>query len=165
MVREMFDLMYESRGIGLAANQVDLPLRFFVANLEAEPGKGEELVFINPVISRPKGQEEHEEGCLSFPELYGLVRRPARVHVNAYDLNGREISGEVDGLLGRVIQHETDHLDGVLFIDRMSPTAKLEVVSALDEFELDYRSRRDTGAIPADDAINSRLVEWEGKYC
>ena len=165
IIREMFDLMYESRGVGLAANQVDLPLRFFVANLESDPDTGQEVVFINPVISRPKSLEEHEEGCLSFPEMYGSVKRPARVHINAYDVNGQEINADVDGLLARVIQHETDHLDGVLFIDRMSPTVKLELAEVLDDFEVDFRSRRGTGGVPADEAINAQLVEWESKYC
>lgn len=73
IVREMFDLMYEAKGIGLAANQVDMPIRLFIVNLEAEAGKGEELVFINPVLSRPKGSDEAEEGCLSLPGLYGPV--------------------------------------------------------------------------------------------
>src|SRR3990172_3489255 len=69
MVRDMFTLMYASNGIGLAANQVDLPLRLFIVNLSAKSDEGEELVFINPVLSKPKGNEESEEGCLSFPEL------------------------------------------------------------------------------------------------
>ncbi len=77
MISEMFDLMYEASGIGLAANQVDLPLRFFVCNLAGERGEGEELVFINPVISRPKGNEEREEGCLSLPGVCAPVKRPA----------------------------------------------------------------------------------------
>ena len=71
LVAEMFDLMYEANGVGLAGNQVDLPLRLFVVNMAAEPGEGEELVFINPVLSQPKGKEEGEEGCLSLPGLYG----------------------------------------------------------------------------------------------
>ena len=70
IVQEMFHLMYEARGVGLAANQVDLPLRLFVLNLESDPDKSEEFVFINPVISKPKGSEEKEEGCLSLPELW-----------------------------------------------------------------------------------------------
>ena len=73
VVREMFELMYDANGVGLAANQVDLPIRLFVVNLEADPEKGEELVFINPVIRMPKGTKEHEEGCLSLPGLYGNV--------------------------------------------------------------------------------------------
>jgi peptide deformylase len=165
IVREMFELMYASKGIGLAANQVDLPLRLFVANLSGQPGEGEEYVFINPVVSRPKGNEEAEEGCLSFPELYGPVKRPKQVTVNAYNLKGEEIRGELNGMLARVVQHELDHLDGVLFIDRMSATARATIQPTLDEFEWGFRSRRQTGEFPDDAAILRRLAAWGKKYC
>ena len=165
IIRQMFDLMYEARGVGLAANQVDLPIRLFVMNLEADPEQGEELVFINPVLARPKGHEESEEGCLSLPELYGPVTRPEKVHVNAYGLSGTEFSAELDGLFARVVQHETDHLDGMLFVDRLSETAKLDAAQILDEFETNFASRRATGGIPSDENIAVRLEEWEGRYC
>ncbi len=165
IVDEMFRLMYEARGVGLAANQVDLPIRLFVANLESDPQEGEELVFINPVISRPKGSEEADEGCLSLPDLYGPVKRPKNVRINAYSLDGSEIVADLEGLFARVVQHETDHLDGVLFVDRMSETARAEVDDVLDEFEADFRSRRSTGEIADDLAIAKRLAEWEARYC
>jgi peptide deformylase len=165
IIAEMFELMYDAEGVGLAANQVDLPFRLFVANLEADTEKGENMVFINPIISRPKGSEESEEGCLSLPSLYGKVVRPKKVRINAYNLQGEEVQADVDGLLARVVQHETDHLDGVLFIDRMSETGKLEAEEALDEFETEFNSRRSTGGVPEDEAISKRLVEWEEKYC
>jgi peptide deformylase len=164
-VREMFDLMYASKGIGLAANQVDLPLRLFIANLSGNPDEGEELVFLNPVISHPKGSEEAEEGCLSFPELYGPVTRPKEVTVNAYNLKGEEFRAKVNGMLARVAQHETDHLDGVLFTDRMSATAKAKVQPVLDEFEINFHSRRRVGEIPDDATIAARLAQWEQRYC
>src|SRR2546423_15111987 len=75
IVRQMFDLMYEHRGVGLAANQVDLPYRLFVMNLSGKRGEGEEFVFINPVLTRPRGLDEKEEGCLSLPGLYAQVKR------------------------------------------------------------------------------------------
>ncbi|MCB9939006.1 MAG: peptide deformylase [Planctomycetaceae bacterium] len=165
VVREMFKLMYEAKGVGLAANQVDLPIRLFVANLEADPDKGEEMVFINPVVSMPKGTEENEEGCLSLPGLYGNVVRPKKVRINAYNMQGEEINADVEGLFSRVVQHETDHLDGVLFIDRMTESAKIEVEGELDMFETEFNSRRDTGGIPDNAAIAARLSEWEAKYC
>ena len=165
IVREMFALMYEARGVGLAANQVDLPFRLFIVNLEADPEKGEELVFINPVVSMPKGTDENEEGCLSLPGLYGNVVRPKKVRVNAYDLQGEELIADIDGLYARVVQHETDHLDGVLFIDRMTESAKIEVEGELDVFETEFNSRRETGGIPGNAAIAARLKEWEEKYC
>jgi len=164
VVREMFSLMYASNGIGLAANQVDLPLRLFVINLSAKPDEGEEMVFINPVLSKPKGNEESEEGCLSFPELYGPVIRPKQISVQAYNLQGEQVRGNLNGMLARVVQHEYDHLDGVLFVDRMTPTARAKVQPTLDEFELSFRALRQTGAMPGDDVIASQLAQWEQRY-
>lgn len=165
IVREMFDLMYAAKGVGLAANQVDLPIRLFIANLEADPGRGQELVFINPVVTNPKGSEEQEEGCLSLPGLYGNVVRPKQVRIAAYDLSGNEIDTTATGLLARVIQHELDHLDGVLFIDRMDRVAQSTLQDTLDEFITAFDSRRGTGEVPADREIFDRLAEWEQRYC
>lgn len=164
MVREMFDLMYEARGIGLAANQVDLPYRLFVLNLKSDPQQPEEeMVFLNPVITQRKGSAEAEEGCLSLPGLYAEVVRPERVTLNAYDLSGQELNIEADGLFARAIQHEIDHLDGVLFIDRLSPTTKLDVKNTLYEFEDEFDSKRRNGELPDDAAIAQRLAELEAQ--
>jgi peptide deformylase len=165
IVREMFQLMYESGGIGLAANQVDLPLRLFIVNLAAAADEGEELVFINPVLSKPKGNVEMEEGCLSFPQLYGPVVRPKEITVNAYNLRGEEIKANLSGMLSRVVQHEYDHLEGVLFIDRMSSIAKTKVEHVVEEFELEFESRRGVGQIPDDATITKELTQWEQRYC
>lgn len=164
MVREMFSLMYANNGIGLAANQVDLPLRLFIVNLSAKPDEGEEFVFINPVLSKPKGNEESEEGCLSFPELFGLVTRPKLITVQAYNLRGEEVRMSLSGMLARVVQHEYDHLDGTVFVDRMTPTARAKAQPALDEFDLSLRALRQTGAVPSDDVIADRLAQWEQRY-
>ncbi len=164
MIGDMFELMYANKGIGLAANQVDLPLRFFILNLAGKKGEGEEMVFLNPVVSFPKGSEEAEEGCLSLPGLYGNVIRPKQVRVNAYSLDGKEFSADVTGLMGRCIQHETDHLDGVLFTDRMNPANRTEIAYDLHEFETAFQSRRSTGGIPSDEQIAARLAELERKY-
>ena len=165
LVREMFDLMYAAKGIGLAANQVDLPIQLFVVNLSGEPNEGEELVFLNPVLSSPKGSDEAEEGCLSIVGVNALVARPETIHVSAYDLSGNEISMNVSGMLSRAIQHETDHLEGVLFIDRISESSMKQVDSELQEFEIDFANQRSTGAIPDDQSILKRLAEIEAKYC
>jgi len=162
IVREMFDLMYAAKGIGLAANQVDLPYRLFVLNLSGDPAEpDEEQVFINPELSQPKGNVEAEEGCLSLPGLYAQVRRPGQITVNAYDLSGNEVQATVDGLFARAVQHETDHLDGVLFIDRLSPTAQLSLRDALEEFAIEFADRRQRGEIPDDERISARLTELE----
>jgi peptide deformylase len=162
LISEMFELMYAAEGVGLAANQVDLPYRLFVVNLESDPAaKEQECVFINPVISGRKGMQEQEEGCLSLPGLYGPVKRPEKVTINAYNLAGHEIRGEVNGLLARVIQHETDHLDGVLFIDRLSPTGQLALKQELRDLEQRFARQRERGEIPSDEEIAARLVELE----
>ena len=161
----MFDLMYEANGIGLAANQVGLPLRLFVINLAGKRGDGEELVFLNPVVSRPKGTSSAEEGCLSLPGVYGEVVRPKQVTVDAYDLQGRQFQGEIDGLLARCVQHELDHLDGVLFIDRLTESGKQAIVPELEEFLIDFDSRRKTGSLPDDVQIDQYCQELQRRYC
>lgn len=164
MIEKMFELMYEAKGVGLAANQVDLPLRFFICNLAAKPDEGEELVFLNPVVSKPKGSVEQEEGCLSLPGIYAPVVRPERVRLQAYRLDGQEVNAEIDGLMARVVQHEVDHLDGVLFIDRLSATQELKIKPLLEEFELAFESSRRFGDIPQDAEIAARLQQIEEQY-
>ena len=85
--------------------------------------------------------------------------------MQAYNLRGEEINRDIDGMLARVVQHETDHLDGVLFIDRLAETAKTEILDELDEFETDFHSRRATGGVPDDAAIAARIADWEARYC
>ncbi len=162
IVREMFDLMYAANGVGLAANQVDLPYRLFVINLQSDPkAADQEFVFLNPVLTSRKGMDEAEEGCLSLPGLYGDVKRPERVVLNAYNLAGEELSMELEGLFGRAVQHEIDHLDGILFIDRLSPTGELAVKQALADFETQFAGQRGRGEIPDDETIARRLAELE----
>jgi peptide deformylase len=160
-IRAMFDLMYEHKGVGLAANQVDLPYRFFIINVEGDPAKGQELVFLNPVLSKRSGTEEAEEGCLSFPEIWAPVKRSAKVTVSAYDLDGQPMHYELAGLPARAIQHEYDHLDGISFVDRLSPTALLSVKQALTDLELQFEGDRQRGVIPDDQQILARLAQLE----
>ena len=163
---EMIKLMYEFKGIGLAANQVDLPYRLFVINIEGDPEQPElERIFLNPVISRGKGLKEMEEGCLSLPEVNGPVTRNETIHVHAYDLSGNEIDEMVDGMLARVILHEVDHLDGLMFTDKLAPSHKAEVDYLLEEFEIDFHSRQQTGEAPSDAAIAARIAELESLRC
>ncbi len=161
-VREMFDLMYAANGVGLAANQVDLPYRLFIINLQAEAAAADqEFVFLNPVLTSRKGNAEGEEGCLSLPGLYADVKRPERVVLNAYNLAGQEVTMELDGLFARAVQHEIDHLDGILFIDRLSQTGDIAVKEALLEFEEQFAGHRQRGEIPDDETIAKRLAELE----
>lgn len=158
IVRNMFDLMYAAEGIGLAANQVGLPFRLFVMNTT---GKREEAsaehVLINPEIINRKGMQEAEEGCLSLPKLYGQVRRADEIVVEAFDLEGRGFELTVDDLASRAIQHETDHLDGVLFVDRLTESARRELASSLADFESQYLRQQELGLIPADSEIRANL--------
>jgi peptide deformylase len=154
----LFDLMYEHKGIGLAANQVALPYRFFVLNLTADPAQpDQERVFINPEIVKRHSSEEAEEGCLSFPGLYTKIRRARKIRVKAYDLQGEEIDLEADELLGRAIQHETDHLDGRLFIDYLGPLARHSISTKIREFEVSYRKAQTAGEFPEDAEALRRL--------
>jgi peptide deformylase len=160
VVGRMFELMYESKGIGLAANQVGLPLRLFVVNVSGDPEKkDEEVVFINPVIRNRSGSSVGEEGCLSLPGLYADVARPEAITVEAFDLEGQPFRVKVDDLPARVIQHETDHLDGVLFIDRIDETALATFVTKLNEWNADFRKQQSEGVTPSDDEINRLLQQ------
>jgi peptide deformylase len=162
LVREMFDLMYAARGIGLAAPQVELPYRLFILNLESDDKqRDQEFVFINPVLTSRKGMAESEEGCLSLPGLYADVKRPERVVLNAYNLSGQEVTLELDDLFARAAQHEIDHLDGVLFTDRLSPTGEMHVRPALEDFEIEFKNRRERKQISSDAEIAQRLADLE----
>ncbi len=159
-VREMFDLMYSSNGVGLAANQVGVPLRFFVLNLTADAAQpDQEQVFINPEIVKRHSSEENEEGCLSFPGLYGKVRRARKIRVRSYDLAGNPVELDAEELLGRAIQHETDHLDGKLFIDYLGPIARTSANAKIKEIEAGYRKAQAEGIYPDDDEIRRQLDE------
>ena len=162
IVAEMLEQMYEDNGVGLAANQVDLPYRLAVMNIKSDPtATEEEIVLINPVISKRSDTAEAEEGCLSLPKVWASVRRSEKVEVIAYDLSGQECKYKLDGLYARAVQHEIDHLDGVLFIDRLSPTLKLTVKDPLAMLEAQFAADRGRDFIPSDEEIARRLAELE----
>ena len=147
LIDDMFETMQEYQGVGLAAPQVHKSLRLFVAGFA--PGRDEDeddeeedvplMAIINPEIT-PIGDDivEDWEGCLSIPEIRGRVPRAREIEVKAYDRKGRKMSMRARGFTARVIQHETDHLDGVLFLDRMQ---SLETLTFLDEFGRYWNSR------------------------
>lgn len=162
MVAEMFDLMYEHEGVGLAANQVDLPYRLFVMNETGDPEQPEaEWVMINPVLSGGKGQEAGSEGCLSLPGVRAPVVRSQSIKIEAYDLAGNEIKEELRGMPARIVQHETDHLDGVMFIDRLPPAVASDVAGFVQEFEIAFASQQQSGDAPSEEAVRQRLAELE----
>jgi peptide deformylase len=120
MVRDMSRIMYENRGIGLAAPQVGEGLRVIIVDLSG-PDKREGLVtLVNPEITLKQGECDSEEGCLSVVGYKSLIKRAEKVRVKAMDLDGNEVFLDADGLLATCLQHEIDHLDGLLFIDHIS---------------------------------------------
>jgi peptide deformylase len=121
IVDDMIETMYEEVGIGLAASQVGIPLRLMVVGDERG---GRARALVNPVITESGGEVTAEEGCLSLPGIFAQVTRAAWVQLEAHDLEGRPVSLQARGLQARVFQHEMDHLDGILFIDRLEPLAR-----------------------------------------
>jgi peptide deformylase len=115
LIEDLFETMDAAKGIGLAANQVGVPQR--VAVVDAD---GDRFVMVDPVILETEGRAVAEEGCLSIPEIYGDVTRPERVVIEAADQEGNRYRKEATGLKARAIQHEIDHLDGILFLDHLS---------------------------------------------
>lgn len=135
----MFEVMVEDRGIGLAAPQIGWDLRLFVMNTT---GNDEDnLALINPEITERSGRSKGEEGCLSLPKIFAKVERPSKIVVEAMSLEGEEIVVEADGLVGRCIQHELDHLEGILFIDRVSPASKRSLKRKLQRLEDEFRAQ------------------------
>jgi len=123
LVDKMIDVMFEQKGVGLAAPQVGVPLRLFIISLD---GSRENIrVFINPTVT-PDGQlEAIEEGCLSVPGIYTKIRRYKSCKVTATGLDGREFTDEADGLYARALQHEYDHIEGMTIVNRMGQTARI----------------------------------------
>ena len=119
LIKDMIETMYDAEGIGLAASQVDQHLQLIVMDLSEN--KDTPMVFINPKVT-PLVEEKqpYEEGCLSVPEVYDKVERPSKVRIEALDENGQAVDKEAQGLLAVCIQHEMDHLNGVIFVDYLS---------------------------------------------
>ena len=117
LVRDMIDTMYAENGVGLAANQVGVLKQIFVAS--ADQVRGQELVFFNPVLIKKEGTIKEFEGCLSVPEFHEPVKRAKKVWMRAMTLDGKTVETMGEGLLSRIFQHEIDHLNGILFIDRL----------------------------------------------
>ncbi|MWJ27276.1 peptide deformylase [Halomonas sp. ZH2S] len=132
LVDDMLETMYDAKGIGLAATQVDIHRRVIV--MDVSDDHTSPLVFINPVYT-PLGEEREplQEGCLSIPEYYADVSRALKVHVTALDRHGEPFELEADGLLAHCIQHEHDHLEGVLFVDYLSPLKRDRIMKKMQK--------------------------------
>lgn len=137
---EMLELMHEAKGVGLAAPQIGWSKRLIVKDVPGE--KVCNGAFINPIIIEEKGEVIGEEGCLSIPGVLGKVVRAEQVVVVAYNLKGEKLEIEAEGLDARVWQHEIDHINGRLFIDRMTPASRLGVSQRLKELEREYQKRK-----------------------
>ncbi|MCU4137570.1 MAG: Peptide deformylase [Thermodesulfobacteria bacterium] len=123
-IEKMAETMYKFKGLGLAANQVGILKRVFILDISQREGKNKLEIYINPEIVSAEGQIAYEEGCLSIPGYYAKVNRYAKLYIRAYDLNGKLFERELEGIRAIAFQHECDHLDGILFIDRLSPLKK-----------------------------------------
>jgi peptide deformylase len=143
-VPQMFEIMYGSRGIGLAGPQAGLPHRIVVANIFGDARKkDEEKVFINPEILDRGGVMTEEEGCLSLPGLAAKIRRSAWVNVRYGDLDGEKWEIKVDGLWAKLFQHEIDHIDGLLMVDKMTAADLKQWRPLLQELEEDHAAKRE----------------------
>lgn len=141
LAREMFEAMYRTEGVGLAAPQVGVNLRLLVYNPTGKASEGDqERVLCNPRIAwKSKDKEVGQEGCLSFPEIYGQIERPLKARISAQDLRGEDFEIELEDWEARIFLHEFDHLDGILFIDRMTPADKALAKPLLAELTEQYR--------------------------
>lgn len=132
LVADLFDTMKAYNGVGLAANQVGVAQRVFVVEVPVEDAPTVRIVAVNPTLDQKKGRESGEEGCLSMPGVYEDIPRATQLRLRAFDEAGQPFERVVDGFLARAIQHEADHLDGVLFTDRVSPLRKQFLKRELD---------------------------------
>src|SRR5213594_662102 len=127
LVSDMFETMYSAPGVGLAAVQVGVPKRLFVMDCSGGKDPDQRVVMINPKVIQVEGEQNGEEGCLSFPGIFTPVERSLRAIVHAHDINGNEFELDDTELTARCMLHETDHCDGIVFLDKMTPL-KREIV-------------------------------------
>ncbi len=153
LVDDMVETMYDAVGAGLAAPQVGVQKRLFVYDV----GDGPEVV-INPTIVESAGEWYHEEGCLSIPDLRLGIVRPMEVHVTGVDLDGNDVSIEADEFLGRVFQHEVDHLDGVLMVERLDDDLRKQALRVLRDRALGLDTSAMESKLVASPSSGSRQV-------
>ena len=134
LMRDMLETMYSAKGIGLAAIQIVIPKRIIVMDLSKEENKKLPMYFVNPVITKKNNEKTTcEEGCLSVPNQFAEIDRPSKCQVEYLDFNGNKQSLQAEGLLATCIQHEIDHLEGILFIDYLSKLKKEMIIKKLSK--------------------------------
>ena len=137
LMNDMLDTMYDANGIGLAAIQIGIPKRIIVMDICKEEGKKEPRYFVNPVIRNKNPiKNTHEEGCLSVPDQFAEIDRPSKCEVEYLDYNGKQQLLKAEGLLATCIQHEMDHLEGILFIDYLSKLKRSMIIKKLSKLKL-----------------------------
>ena len=137
LAQDMFEAMYAAPGLGLAAPQVGVGQRFFVYDLGDDDGP---RVLVNPVVTEGEGEWEFAEGCLSVPGLHFDIVRPKRINVKGIDLDGNDVEFEADELLARLVQHELDHLDGVLLLDHLDDDVRRDAKRTIREIQMGIRT-------------------------
>ena len=136
LMDDMMDTMYDANGIGLAAIQIGIPKRIIVMDISKEEGKKEPRYFVNPVIKNKNPiKNTHEEGCLSVPDQFAEIDRPSKCEVEYLDYNGKQQLLKAEGLLATCIQHEMDHLEGILFIDYLSKLKRSMIIKKLSKLK------------------------------
>jgi peptide deformylase len=142
-VKDMFETMYFTNGVGLSAPQVGVNQRILVIDCSGGSDRNQQIALVNPVIVTTSGEQKGQEGCLSFPGLFAEVTRPNIVKVKGVSLDGKEIELEGEGLLARALHHEIDHLDGVLFIQRMKKVDREAIVKKMKKMKFDTKIAKD----------------------
>jgi len=137
LARRMLELMHAGKGVGLAGPQVGVCRCIIACNPTGEPA--DDMVLINPEITDLVGAAEAEEGCLSVPDVLVKIRRARKCRIKAFDLDGKPFTSQAEGLLARIWQHELDHLDGRLIVDRMNDTDRIAYKKRLADLEAEYR--------------------------
>lgn len=151
LAADMHETMHVYRGVGLAANQVGVAQRVIVVDVPIEEDERAIYTLVNPEITSRSGSESGEEGCLSMPGIYEDVTRSLNVHVRAHDEHGQPFELDAEGYLARALQHEIDHIDGVLFVDRLSPLKRQFLRRTLESLA--------RGEIPADHSPKQEMGE------
>ena len=137
LMKDMLDTMYTAKGIGLAAIQIGVPKRIIVLDISKEENKKNPMYFVNPIIIKKNDEKvSYEEGCLSVPNQFAEIDRPSKCEVEYLDYNGNKQNLQAEGLLATCIQHEIDHLEGILFIDYLSKLKKAIIVKKLSKQQI-----------------------------